>query len=139
MAAGAQGLAALALAAFGAQGFMALPAFGAQGFADWARAGSGVAATTPSAAIDPRVCKDFLRTDMFIFLLLWMVGAFHNRVVTVTSQSGMARVREASTILSRPVKTKAPMLTKAAPIRGFPTRDMRASQSRREKIACRDP
>ena len=63
----------------------------------------------------------------------------YSRVVTVTSQSGMARVKEASTTLSRPVSTNSPIQKKVAPIRGLPIRDACAIQSRRAKIAPRDP
>ena len=60
-------------------------------------------------------------------------------VVNVTSQSGMARVKEASTTLSRPVSTNSPIQKKVAPIRGLPMRDARAIHSRRAKITRRDP
>ena len=147
---GAQGLAALFAAGaqgvetfvvFGAQGFMAFPALGAHGFDACAEAASGATATRPPiATIEPRVCRDFLSADILASPLGGGTSTgLHNRVVTVTSQSGMARVREASTNLSRPVRTKAPMPMKAAPISGLPRRDIRANQLRRAKIACLDP
>src|SRR5262245_47713 len=64
---------------------------------------------------------------------------YHSRVVMVTSQPGMALVREASTTLSKPVSTKAPTPTSAAPMSGLAIRDTRANTSRRAKIACREP
>lgn len=63
----------------------------------------------------------------------------YSRVVTVTSQSGMARVMKVSTTLSRPVSTNSPIHKKAAPIRGLPMRNARAIQSRRAMMAWRDP
>lgn len=149
----AQGYFFIAQGFFAAQGF----ALGAQGFAlhgfaarladlclgaqglEPAAAGTGVAATMPvTAAIVPRVCSDFLSVDI-PYLLGLKFRRLHRRVVTFTSQSGMAAVREASTILSRPVSTKSPMPKKAAPISGFPMRDARAIQSLRAMIAWREP
>lgn len=64
---GAQGFDAFL--AFGAQGFLVLLALGAQGFVFCAEAGNGVAATRPPiAAIDPRVCRDFLSMDISVYL-----------------------------------------------------------------------
>lgn len=73
--------------------------------------------------------------------VFFSVGAdvCHKRVVTFTSHSGMAFVREVSTILSKPVSTKSPMPKKAAPISGLPIWEARAIQSRRAMIAWREP
>src|SRR5262245_16728003 len=71
--------------------------------------------------------------------LLVAATCHHSRVVMVTSQSGMALVREASTTLSKPVRTKAPTLTSVTPMSGLAMRDARATKSRRAKIACREP
>jgi hypothetical protein len=60
---GAQGFAAFV--ALGAHGLAILPDFGAQGFEPCAAAGTGAAAIIPlMAAIDPRVCSDFLSVAM---------------------------------------------------------------------------
>ena len=134
---------------FGAHGLAAFLAFGphglddfvlgAQGFAPWAAAGTGVdAIMPPTAAIDPRVCSVFFSVGMR-FLLGLKIDGRHRRVVTFTSHSGMAFVREVSTTLSRPVSTKSPMPKKAAPMSGLPMRETRAIQSRRTMIAWREP
>lgn len=133
--------AAHGLAAFLAFGPHGLDDFvlGAQGFAPWAAAGTGVdAIMPPTAAIDPRVCSVFFSVGMR-FLLGLKIDGRHRRVVTFTSHSGMAFVREVSTTLSRPVSTKSPMPKKAAPMSGLPMRETRAIQSRRTMIAWREP
>src|SRR6516225_4879289 len=51
----------------------------------------------------------------------------------------MARVRKASTTLSKPVRTKTPMPTSAAPMSGLAICEVRVNKSRRATIACREP
>ena len=70
-AAGAQGF--TAFLAFGAHGLAAFRALGAQGFEACAKAGSGVAAIIPRAAIEPRVCRDFLSIDILVSPLEWNI------------------------------------------------------------------
>ncbi len=91
----------------------------------------------PNCGDRPRIYSDFFSAD--ILLCCGTSTWLQNRVVTVTSQSGMARVRAASTILSRPVRMKAPTPSSAAPMSGFPIRESCASRSRRAATACRDP
>jgi hypothetical protein len=100
-AAGAQG--EHGLAAFLLLAELAFLAFGAHGFAYALLAANGAAAISPPiAVIAPSVCRDFFSDVMWHPPTVEHRRGLQNRVVTVTSPSGMALVSEVPTALSKP-------------------------------------